>query len=162
MGTRHLIVVKSNKKTKVAQYGQWDGYPEGQGVSILHFLQTSNLSLFKRMVDGLSFYKSDKEHEGLDVDTNPELSRDTSAKLLNLIYAGSVRKVIDKEEFADDSLFCEWCYVIDLDKNTLEVYSDFGNPEITFHALTLVNSFDLQSLPSEEVFIEKLKYKNYD
>lgn len=161
MGTRHLIVVKSNKKTKVAQYGQWDGYPEGQGVEILHFLKTSNLSLFKRMIDGLSFYKSDKEHEGLDVDTNPELSRDTSAKLLNLIYAGSVRKVIDSEEFADDSLFCEWCYVIDLDKNTLEVYSDFGNPEIRFHALTLVNSFDLQNLPSEEVFIEKLKY-NYD
>lgn len=161
MGTRHLIVVKSNKKTKVAQYGQWDGYPEGQGVEILHFLKTSNLSLFKRMVDGLSFYGSDKEHEGLDVDTNPELSRDTSAKLLNLIYAGSVRKVIDSEEFADDSLFCEWCYVIDLDKNTLEVYSDFGNPEIRFHALTLVNSFDLQNLPSEEVFIEKLKY-NYD
>ena len=159
MGTRHLIVVKSNKKTKVAQYGQYDGYPGGQGVDILNFLQTSNLSLFKRMVDGLSFYESDKELEGLDGDTNPEVSRSTSSKLLNLIYAGSVRKVVNSESFADDSLYCEWCYVIDLDKNTLEVYShsDFGNHENKFHALTLVNSFELQSLPSEKEFIEKTK-----
>jgi len=29
MGTRNLTIVTSNGKTKVAQYGQWDGYPGG-------------------------------------------------------------------------------------------------------------------------------------
>jgi hypothetical protein len=38
MGTRHLIKVIYNKETKVAQYGQWDGYPDGQGLTILNFL----------------------------------------------------------------------------------------------------------------------------
>lgn len=157
MGTRHLIVVKSNKKTKVAQYGQWDGYPSGQGLDILKFLRTSYLPMFKIMIENLSFYESDAEIEHLDGKTNPELNRDTSAKLLDLIYTGSVHKVIDSEDFADDRLFCEWCYVIDLDKDTLEVYSVFGNPSIKFHALNLVYSFDLHDLPSEEDFVEKTK-----
>ena len=39
MGTRHTTAVKQNGEYKVAQYGQWDGYPEGAGVSILSFLK---------------------------------------------------------------------------------------------------------------------------
>ena len=38
MGTRHLIEVKSGGELKVAQYGQWDGYPTGQGIGIANFL----------------------------------------------------------------------------------------------------------------------------
>jgi len=32
MGTRHLICAKINNEYKLSQYGQWDGYPSGQGV----------------------------------------------------------------------------------------------------------------------------------
>lgn len=38
MGTRHLIAAKVDGEYKLAQYGQWDGYPEGQGVAVLDFL----------------------------------------------------------------------------------------------------------------------------
>lgn len=38
MGTRHLIEVVVDGQIKVAQYGQWDGYPSGQGVDVLKFL----------------------------------------------------------------------------------------------------------------------------
>ena len=38
MGTRHLIEVKLDGELKVAQYGQWDGYPTGQGVKIADFI----------------------------------------------------------------------------------------------------------------------------
>lgn len=31
MGTRNLTAVYLDGQYKVAQYGQWDGYPEGQG-----------------------------------------------------------------------------------------------------------------------------------
>lgn len=34
MGTRHLIKVKYKGEIKVSQYGQWDGYPDGQGLDI--------------------------------------------------------------------------------------------------------------------------------
>jgi len=49
MGTRHLIVVKKDNEIKVAQYGQWDGYPSGQGVSILKFLR--NKKRIKKLSD---------------------------------------------------------------------------------------------------------------
>lgn len=41
MGTRHLICVFFQGKWVVAQYGQWDGYPEGQGVKIYRFLSVA-------------------------------------------------------------------------------------------------------------------------
>lgn len=41
MGTRHLICVQHNNEYKVAKYGQWDGYPSGQGAGILEFLKGS-------------------------------------------------------------------------------------------------------------------------
>ena len=40
MGTRSLIAVKSNEKYKIAQYSQWDGYPDGQGKTVLEFLRS--------------------------------------------------------------------------------------------------------------------------
>ena len=39
MGTRHLTCVVKDGDYKVAQYGQWDGYPSGQGIDILTFLR---------------------------------------------------------------------------------------------------------------------------
>ena len=47
MGTRHLIIVKSEGKTKVAQYGQWDGYPTGQGKDIAIFLHSDGFDFAK-------------------------------------------------------------------------------------------------------------------
>ena len=39
MGTRNLTAVYIDGEYKVAQYGQWDGYPEGQGMTALTFLR---------------------------------------------------------------------------------------------------------------------------
>ena len=39
MGTRSLIVVYMDGDYRVAQYSQCDGYPEGQGMSVLKFLE---------------------------------------------------------------------------------------------------------------------------
>ena len=39
MGTRNLTAVFMDGEYKVAQYGQWDGYPEGQGATCLVFLR---------------------------------------------------------------------------------------------------------------------------
>ena len=44
MGTRNLTMVIDQKgKKKVAQYGQWDGYPSGVGANVLKFLENKEL-----------------------------------------------------------------------------------------------------------------------
>lgn len=54
MGTRNLSLCKKNGEIKIAQYGQWDGYPSGQGRTILKFLLgKGNLEKLKEIVDDI-------------------------------------------------------------------------------------------------------------
>jgi len=55
MGTRHLIAVAIDGEYKVAQYGQWDGYFEGQGVDVLNFLKNVDYNEFKNQVRNLTW-----------------------------------------------------------------------------------------------------------
>lgn len=147
MGTRHLIAVQLNGEYRVAQYGQWDGYPSGQGVRVLEFLRTANLHAFAEKVAAAQWLADDEANAAwvecgahpdsdmvsLDVANRhsaryPERSRDTGAKILPLImeYPAGI-KLRDSLSFAADSLFCEWAYVIDLDTKKLEVFKGFNH-----------------------------------
>lgn len=42
MGTRNLSLCKKDDEIVIAQYGQWDGYPSGQGATILEFCQNKD------------------------------------------------------------------------------------------------------------------------
>lgn len=150
MGTRHLIAVKIDGEYKVAQYGQWDGYPEGQGIDTLHFLRDKGgtSQKFQQAVRNC-FFISDKElnflYKRYGADDNgmirlkdaermdkdyPQFSRDTGAEILRLIQnsADGIR-LHDSLSFAADSLFCEWAWVIDFDTGTFEGYDGFNqNP----------------------------------
>ncbi len=194
MGTRNLTMVISNGKTKVAQYGQWDSYPSVQGLTALSFLKRviseNKLADFKAKIDSLRWLTK-KELAIIDKDENwstnyPHLSRDGGAQILNALFYGEMevsdypnpRKVIkvnfngviDRGDFAADSLFCEWAYVIDLDKGTFEVYEGFNKQPLTetdrfyplqankdktdeYFPVKLLASFDLNNLPSEQDFL---------
>lgn len=169
MGTRHLTIVKQKGEIKVAQYGQWDGYPDGAGINAVNFLHEIRspemMERFRRRIE-LVRWATEQEIEsineamemsGLSEPLNmlyPEFSRDTSTNLLWLIMNGkkhyllpdnqearleSTRfnlnnaKIAEKEseevtllnngiDFANDRLFCEWAWVIDLDEKKLECY----------------------------------------
>lgn len=153
MGTRHAIIVTQNNQVKVGQYGQWDGYPSGQGLDLLRILQKFDMKKFAGKVEKLRFL-TDKECEKIDKinkwsEKYPYLSRDASVDVLNGIYYGkmiariekrtktgidTIKKeikckilgLVDQSKFAADSLFCEYAYVIDLDKGTLECYRGFN------------------------------------
>ncbi len=47
-GTRNLTCVVVGGEYKVAQYGQWDGYPSGQGLTALNFLRGMDREAFYR------------------------------------------------------------------------------------------------------------------
>lgn len=191
MGTRNLTCVYIDGEYKVAQYCQWDGYPEGQGSAILAFLNTVNHETFKSKVRKLTEATEEEIKAlwvecGADPDSNmvsmdisdkmkeryPQFQRDCGAEILPLIYLDKVNKVQKDLEFAQNGLFCEWCYVIDFDKNTFEVYTGFhegeSDPSWRFHGegykeyapVKLEKSWELNNLPTEEEFIDCLKEKD--
>ena len=57
MGTRNLTCVVYKCEYKIAQYGQWDGYPEGQGITCLKFLREQmDEKKFKEKLGSIAFY----------------------------------------------------------------------------------------------------------
>jgi hypothetical protein len=139
MGTRHLTVVSLNNEIKVAQYGQWDGYPTGAGKDIAEFLSGMisspfGLNYFKKRVKDISWF-TEKEieeiHKICKGDILPALSRDTGSKILELIECNKIDRLQNSIDFAADSLFCEYLYFIDLDKEQVEIYKGFNKDKLT-------------------------------
>lgn len=146
MGTRNVTAVVFEGKYVIAQYGQWDGYPEGQGDTARKFMREKFLRpLFLARLRETRWLTDDeieegyKEagHKGGDWLTEavsrkfnakfPYLTRDHGAEILKLVQESTgpilLRNGID---FVRDSLMCEWAYVIDLDQDTFEVYTGFN------------------------------------
>ena len=147
MGTRHLICVQKDGEYKVAQYGQWDGYPSGQGLRCLSFLREDMVRpVFDEKVSACFWLdeealkrqwvecgaEPDAEWVGIDVgdlhaERFPENSRDTGARILWVVQdSEKPLGLTDNLSFAGDGLFCEYAYVIDLDQDTFEVYKGFS------------------------------------
>ena len=152
MGTRNLTIVFDAGEYRVAQYGQWDGYPEGQGLTCLRFIRDQmNENEFRESLSHIKYIDAEKlsnmwkdyggGEDGLismkDADrfraTFPEFSRDTGAEILSMIYNHRLTTncLEDSITFAADSLFCEWAYVIDFDTRRFEVYKGFNKTPLT-------------------------------
>ena len=177
MGTRNSTLVKINKKIKVAQYGQWDGYPSGQGVTILETLRNCNLDELKEKCSKVTQIKDYKlkylwseAHDLVGKEENdskigfvsvevadkfksmhPHLHRDCGGEILKHILNGVNEVDLDLDFAIGRGGFfgCEWCYVVDFDNNVLQVYSG------TYTKEYLLKEFDLNSLPNEEEFLKE-------
>jgi hypothetical protein len=205
MGTRNLTIVVHNGVYKIAQYGQWDGYPDGQGLTVLNFCKEflnspENIETFVNQIHTKTYEPSQEEINNMwkefDVDLEkckgfvefkvakkfdekyPSLSRDTAAEILKMVFISEKQlPVVNNIDFALDSLFCEWAYVIDLDNMYLEVYKGFNKNDLDqsdrffkmeienketlsaeklrkneYNAIKIVTKFSLYDLPKKEEF----------
>jgi hypothetical protein len=196
MGTRNLTIVYSDGEYKVAKYCQWDGYPQGQGTTILNFLRegfdkdklTVEVAKLREATEEevqaawvecgaepgsefVSMAVGDKMKENY-----PYWNRDMGGEIIEWIQEGKISAVQNDLNFAADSLFCEWAYVLDLDKNLLEVFEGFNkNPleederfkflegktdqdyrDEKYYPVRLIQSYSLSALPTVEKFCEDL------
>lgn len=173
MGTRHLTIVKEGGKVRLAQYGQWDGYPSGQGYRVLDFLrmlkEKGNTEKFKEQLKKIHFMtqrqidaywkKAGADKNGMiSMDAadaaakkNPELSRDTGAKILDLVFNNPDKKLglVNDIDFLNDGMFCEWAWEIDLDQNHLAVYRGGIMP---------VKTYTLDKLPTKPQLLKLEKH----
>lgn len=188
MGTRNLTLVQLNGAYKIAQYGQWDGYPSGNGLIVLNFLRNHDIERFCDKVKHAHLVTEDElvaywAELGIDINKekfvsievsdqfaklHPSLNRDMGAEILQYVYEYEGKIDLNNSlDFAKDSLFCEWAYVIDLDKNTFEVYEGFNKTPLTkedrfyfdgyfnkeYYPIKVKKTYDLNDLPDEETFL---------
>ncbi len=165
MGTRNLTVVKNTAgETKIAQYGQWDGYPSYSGVKALDFLRDEilreglkqRLTLVEFITDEEcdTIYKSydNTDWENKDfLNEFPGLHRDTGVDiLLAVASATETLKTIDNSDFRNDTLFCEGVYEVDFSTN--QFISTYDDKTV---------AFDLDTLPSDEEYLEAMGVAEY-
>lgn len=176
MGTRHLTAVVHNKEYKIAQYGQWDGYLSGQGMTVLNFLRdVFEREKFIKQIEKLH-WRTDEENKMIEenhkqdwFNVYPYLSRDMGAKILEYVQNNDLEVGLSNSvDFAEDSLFCEFAYVVDLDKNTFEVYKGFNkrplvkeerfykeNPDDNgYFPVRMIACYSLTELPTDEEFLK--------
>lgn len=192
MGTRNLTMVIQNEKPVIAQYGQWDGYPKGQGYTVLEFLRKVDLEKFKDKLKNVRFCNEKdnaaikrfmkkigapngwmtSEQADLYHEKYPYMTRDHGAGILNLIMKSEGEVLLqDSSDFAGDSLFCEWAYVIDLDKNVLECYGGFNKEPLNederfkdaettdseYLPIRCLKKYPLDKLPTKKQFVKDLE-----
>lgn len=190
MGTRSLTCVVLDGKFKVAQYGQFDGYPSGQGSTALAIMReivsqnkierfTGKVRLLNKLTDAQHKQlwidvgaDPSKDYVSMEIGNafdakHPELSRRTGAEILSLVMYRDISRVQLSEDFAHDSLFCEWAYVVDLDQGIFEVHKGLvksphskgrfssGKCESSgYYPVALVKSYNLKALPTADVFVQ--------
>lgn len=183
MGTRHLVCVYANKRFQAAQYGQFDGDPGGTGIDVLDFIRTldpKKMDIFKKKLRNIRLH-SEKEFQDKNLYDTPKHHQPTAHELLQYIFDSEDEiHLVNSVAFAGDSLYCEWVYLLDLDKKTFNVYKGFvevesesaelfmkyklppkkKNPNYAvtdYYPVKLVASYGLESLPETEDFVERFK-----
>ena len=161
MGTRNLTVVKNKVgETKVALYGQWDGYPSYSGIQALEFLRNKEWrALLESKLDLVQFISEEEcdelyEASGSSTDWEnntflkayPGLHRDTGVGILSVVANAMYPvKTIDNSDFEKDTLFCEGVYKVDFSTNKfITTYDD------------KVVEFDLDNLPTDEEYLKAM------
>lgn len=175
MGTRNLImVINQEGEKKVAQYGQWDGYPSGVGVGVLNFIRNKELfdklkaNLSKvRFLDGegrdkefIESYNKNAPKWRNEPDNRTEeqklwfstyASRNLSEEVLTNIANSTEEEIIliDRDNTAKRSGWVEYSYVINLKDNTLGVYGHIDKEPIKV--------YKLDQLPENYIFVSELE-----
>lgn len=173
MGTRHMTGVIQNGEYKVGQYGQWDGYPSGQGVNVLAFLKQVDMPRFEKNVAKCSWITEEEISRRLSsIGINPEaqfitmqegdsfkehwpeMSRDTGSNILFLIEKADdglmLNNAVSFHEQCNGGFGCEYAYIIDLDKHELIVEASYK----------VVKRYPLDDLPDEITFLKDLNDYN--
>jgi len=150
MGTRHRQAVISKRGAlKIQQYGQWDGYPSGQGIDILKYLRSGDLKKYQK---NLTPIKQPTKAQIAEVETDeewptnyPHLSRDCGSRIHELIEEGKVPFVVHTPE-KECEHWCEGFYTIDFQKGVF--ISEFHGT---------VKEYPLDDLPTDEVYLAEME-----
>lgn len=174
MGTRGSYGFYKNGMTK-ATYNHYDSYPEGLGKDVVNFIKTTSIKELNKIFENLKIVNQDSEPTEEEIKKLKKWSdqsvstgqltewyvllRNTQGNLG--AFKEGLEYMIDGKDFLEDSLFCEWAFLINLDDNVLEVYEGFNqdpeeqgryrceNSRNGYFAVKLVETFPLDNIPND-------------
>lgn len=141
MGTRGFTGLVVDGEEKIG-YQQYDSYPSGVGVDVLRDLRelVKDMDSLRAQARALKVVNKDvaptvdeieKLRPYLSLDVGQQnaadwycLLRETQGQLAAILEAGYIE---DNHTFPLDSLFCEYGYLVDLDREVFQVYEGFQN-----------------------------------
>ena len=120
-------------------YNHYDSYPEGLGAEIVKFCRTTSKEEMNEVFDHIILVDRSSTPSKEQIRACVDYYDDTVSTgkirewyaLLRQAQGGldaykdGLRYMIDSKAFMQDSLFCEWAYVINLTSGKLEVYRGF-------------------------------------
>lgn len=184
MGTRGAYGFHKDGVDKIT-YNHYDSGPEWLGANIVEFCQTTSKEemddIFNRIivVDGESTPTQDQIRECVDYYSDMVSTGRTSDWYSLLRHAQGepgafkrgLRYMIDSKTFMEDSLFCEWAYIINLTSGMLEVYRGFQrkpqdnrylveDSDNGYYNVKLLAEFPLNNIPAD--WEEQAEYLAYD
>jgi len=136
MGTRGAYGFYKSGITKVT-YNHFDSYPSGLGKKIIEFIKETSVEEMNKIFDSIILVSEDDTPSFEQI---KEVSKVIETEVYNIIswygllrpvqgdlsvYKKGLRYMIDDAEFLKNSAFCEWAYIINLDKDVLEIYRGF-------------------------------------
>lgn len=143
MGTRGLMAFTRNGVLK-SMYNHYDSYPSGLGDNLVKWFTTADLDEARAKFDLLEpvdkeIPPTDAQKEALIRYANMHVATQRIDDWYVILHGtqGDPEKALDAgfyvngNDFAHDSLWCEWGYVIDLDMETLEVYRGFQKTPVS-------------------------------
>ena len=169
MSTRGYIGIKKKGQLK-GMYNHWDSYPSGLGKDLVEIINKIKVEdRIKVLNDTFDYIELVDENSK---PTNEQIGVCVKANTVDLSVAnrsyedwycllrkmqGDLQAYIDKvvpymlngNDFINDSLFCEWAYIINLDTNKFEVYTSGTHFESEFDLLDL-NEDDIIDLEHYE------------
>lgn len=152
MGTRGAIGFKVCGKYKIT-YNHFDSYPDGLGEEVVKFVEDvrskGDIGKFRKNAEKVRLVTDDTPPTQEDIEKyeklgllNENVSNQTKkewycllreaqgANTLELVRGGKLGHMIDNFKFLEDSLFCEYAYIVNLDDNRLEFYEGFNTAGI--------------------------------
>jgi hypothetical protein len=162
MGTRGLIGVEVDGEKKCS-YNHSDSYPTGLGKEFVEqcsdFITRHGLDNAKRMSRNIRMVNNDdiptvQDIKGFKEFNNSSVGNSEGIMWYNLLRGmqGDIAIILEcgtmlnATSFLEDSLFCEWAYILNLDDESIDVYRGFN--KITngeYGPCTLLTSYDLHN-----------------
>lgn len=189
MSTRGLYGFRKNGVDKCT-YNHSDSYPSGLGYNVVKFCKSNSVEDLKKFFDDIELVLEDStptEHQirecqiagYVNLSVSSQSNNDWYCLLRNLqgnfkqyqkcIDEGSKVYMTDGIDFIQDSLFCEYAYIINLDDEVLEFYEGFQKkPQVDnrygtdedrgYYPCKLALTIPLDELCDVDRIVKKMEY----